>query len=87
VFFADFIDGGEVPRLLDEVEPLLVGAADPVGDRLGQPVGFGPDDLGAEDEAEVVDAGDGVPPRDADEGFFADTLEVAGLLFIEELTS
>jgi hypothetical protein len=66
--FADFVDGGVVAGRLCEVEPDLVGAADAVGDGFGEPVGFGPDDLGAEDEAEVVDGAEGVSPGDADEG-------------------
>src|SRR5690606_190705 len=59
-------------RLQREVEPLLVRAADTVGDGLGQPVRLRPDHLGAEDEAEVVDAAEGVAPGDADEGLGSD---------------
>ena len=67
VRLAHFVDRRVVARVQREVEPVLVAAADTVGDGLGQTVRLGPDHLGAEDEAEVVDAADGVAPRDADE--------------------
>ena len=67
--FADLVNRGEVARLLREVEPLLVRAAHPVGDGLGQPVRLRPNHLSAQDQPEVVDAADGVTPRDADQVF------------------
>ena len=45
------------------MEPLFMAATHPVGDGLRQAVRFRPDNLGAEDQAEVVDAPDGVTPR------------------------
>src|SRR5215467_4774609 len=65
VRLADLVDGGVVPGLFREVEHLLVGPADAVGDGFGEAVWLGPDDLGAEDEPEPAWFGFGVVFADA----------------------
>jgi hypothetical protein len=67
VSLADFVDGGEVAGFTREVEPLFVAAADAVGDGFWEAVGFVPDEFGAEDESELVDASEGVAPWEAHE--------------------
>src|SRR5262245_66435997 len=57
------VEGGEVPRGLDQMEPAGVGHADPVGHRFRQAIGPAPDDLSAEDKSELIDAADGVSLR------------------------
>jgi hypothetical protein len=55
---------------------LFVAAADPVLHRFGEAVGFRPDDFGAQDEAEVVDAAQRVAPWDAHQRLGADAVGV-----------
>src|SRR5262249_1713744 len=62
-FLANFVDGRVVPGLFHQVEHLLMRPAYSVLHGFGGAVGFGPDDFGAEDEAELVGAGERVPPR------------------------
>src|SRR5690606_38434964 len=63
----NLVDRRDVARRQREVKPGLVTAAHSIRDRLRQPVWLRPDDFGAEDQAEVVDAAEGIAPRDAHE--------------------
>lgn len=50
------------------MEPVFVTAPPAIGDRFGQPIGLGPDELGAQEQSEFVDAAQRIAPRQADEG-------------------
>jgi hypothetical protein len=61
VRLTDLIDGAVVPGLLDEVEEIFMTGPAPISHAFWKRVGFGPDDVAAEDEAELVGAGERVP--------------------------
>src|SRR5262249_36053761 len=66
--FADLIYRAVIPRLLHRWHPLIIRPPHPILHGFGEAVGFRPDDLGAEDEAELVSGGEGVPPGKPEQG-------------------